>query len=151
MKIDYVDSQILKQLCANSRLSIRELAKKVNLSAPSVAERVRKLEDEGVIEGYTTKINYEKLGYTINAILEVTIRNGQSEKFKQYIERHPRAVFCYRVAGPACYMLKISVRHLQEIEEFINSVSELAQTVTHIVFSSVDVKDNLLTHYEIQP
>jgi Lrp/AsnC family transcriptional regulator, leucine-responsive regulatory protein len=142
MKIDDVDRCILSELQRNSRLSMRELSRRVNLSAPSVTERVKKLEDEGVIEGYTIKINHKKLGLSIDCILEVTVKNGEYERFARFIEEHPRAIFCYRIAGRACYMVKLSVAELKEIEEFINEVSTFTTTVTHIIFSEVKIKSN---------
>lgn len=147
MKIDVIDAQILQFLNQNSRLSIRELSKKVNLSAPSVAERVRKLEDEGIIEGYTTKINYDKLGFNIHAVLEVKTKNGQCERFRAYMKNYPRAVFCYRVAGPTNYIVKISARSFQEVEAFIDAVSKFAETVTHVIFSEVGIGNNVLDYY----
>ncbi|PGR70383.1 Lrp/AsnC family transcriptional regulator [Bacillus cereus] len=140
MLMDELDYKILQELQKNSRLSIRELSKLVNLSPPSVSERVRKLEFEGVIEGYTIKINEKKLGLLLDCILEVTIKNCQNEKFSQLITSSPYACFCYRVTGPLCYIVKISVPSLEHLEEFINRIAPVASTVSHIVISTVDVK-----------
>ncbi|MBJ8031284.1 Lrp/AsnC family transcriptional regulator [Bacillus cereus group sp. N21] len=138
MKIDQMDLKILEVLTQDPRISMRELAKKVNLSAPSVAERVRNMEYSGVIEGYTTKINYKKLGFTIEAIINITVKNGNYERFKKHIKNYVMVDFCYRISGQSCYMVKIVVRSLEEIEEFIDSISELAHTVTYVVFSEVN-------------
>ncbi|HZG59732.1 MAG TPA: Lrp/AsnC family transcriptional regulator [Anoxybacillus sp.] len=144
MKIDEIDRRILLELLKDSRLSMRELAKKVNLSAPSVAERVRKLESEGIIEGYTVNINYKKLGLGIECLVEVTLKNGEYERFKRFIERDSRAVFCYRIAGKACYMVKLRLAALHELEEFINEVISYAGTVSHIILSEVKIKNSFL-------
>lgn len=137
MKIDEIDIRILQELKKNARLSMRELGKKINLSPPSVAERVRRLEDQGVIEGYTVSINRKKLGFAIDCLIEVSIKNGEYQRFQQYIESHPRMVFCYRITGESCYMVKLSVVSLKEIEDFINEVCTFAKTVSHIVISEV--------------
>ena len=78
MQLDRVDRKILNELYNDSRLSMRELAKRVNLSAPSTAERVRKLESEGVIQKYTIDIDYKKAGLVLDCILEITLKNGDS-------------------------------------------------------------------------
>ncbi|MED0673909.1 Lrp/AsnC family transcriptional regulator [Aneurinibacillus aneurinilyticus] len=150
MKIDEIDIKILSELQKDSRLSMRELSKRVNLSAPSVTERVNKMEDEGIIEGYSIKINRKKLGYSLTCLIEVTMRNGEYEKFRTSISKEPRCLFCYRVAGQSCFILLLSVKTIEEIEEFINSISSIAKTNTYITFSEIpinrDIKD-LLEEY----
>ncbi len=74
MQLDRVDRKILNELYNDSRLSMRELAKRVNLSAPSTSERVRKLESEGVIQKYTIDIDYKKAGLVLDCILEITLK-----------------------------------------------------------------------------
>jgi len=81
MKMDNTDIKILMELQSDSRLSIRELSKRVNLSPPSVTERIRKLEDRGIIEGYTIKINEVALGLSIQCIIQIDLKNGEFEKF----------------------------------------------------------------------
>ena len=80
MQLDRVDRKILNELYNDSRLSMRELAKRVNLSAPSTAERVRKLESEGVIQKYTIDIDYKKAGLVLDCILEITLKNGDTTR-----------------------------------------------------------------------
>lgn len=143
MKIDEIDINILSQLQKDSRLSIRELSKRINLSPPSVTERVRRLEENGIIEGYTIKINKKKLGLSIECIIKVTMRNGEYERFKRFIADYPGSEFCYRVAGDACFIVKLSVSRLEDIEKFINSISSFAVTSTSIVFSEVKIEENL--------
>jgi Lrp/AsnC family transcriptional regulator, leucine-responsive regulatory protein len=143
MKIDEIDLKIIAELKKDSRQSMRELSRKVNLSPPAVTERVKRLEDEGIIEGYTIQLNRKKLGFVIDCLIEVTVKNGDYKRFQAFIEEYPKALFCYRIAGNACYMIMITVSKLEEIEEFINEVSSFAATVTHIVFSEVKIKTSL--------
>ena len=144
MILDATDKRILAELSANSRQSMRELAKKVNLSAPSVTERVRKMESEGVINGYTISIDYGKMGYGVDCFMEVTLRQGEYEKFRRVIAENPNAEFCYRIAGRACYIVKLRVKALQDLEIFINQITGYAETVTHIALSKVEIKKSLL-------
>jgi len=143
MKFDEIDVMILSELEKNSRLSIRELSKRINLSPPSVTERVKRLEDNGVIEGYTISINKKKLGISIDCIIKVTMRNGEYKKFKNFIKNYSRSEWCYRIAGDGCFLVKLSVKDLNEIEEFINEVSPYAITITSIAFSEVDLDDSI--------
>lgn len=143
MKIDEIDVRILHELQTDCRISIRELSKRVHLSPPSVTERVRRLEDNNIIEGYTVRLNKKELGFTIDCVIEVTMRDGQYEKFKSFIKDYKYSEWCYRIAGVACFIVKLSVPSLGDIEQFINAVSSFALTETSIVFSKVEVNDNI--------
>jgi len=143
MKIDEIDVRILRELQADSRISIRELSKRVNLSPPSVTERVKRLEEHHIIEGYTIRLNKKELGFAIDCIIEVTMRDGQYEKFKNYIKNYKYSEWCYRIAGAACFIVKLSVPSLNDIEQFVDTVSPYAMTQTSIVFSEVEVNHNI--------
>lgn len=145
MKIDVIDKKILDELNTNSRLSMSELGRRVNLSSPSVTERVRQMESFGIIKNYTLEVDYEKLGLPIQCIIEATVKNGDYKSFKNYIEKLPNVEFCYRIAGNACYMLKLNFETFAEAEEFINNVNPFAQTVTHFIFSHVPTNQKLST------
>ena len=143
MKLDEIDVLILQELQKESRLSIRELSRRVNLSPPSVTERVRRLEDNGIIEGYTIKINKKKLGLCIDCIDKVTMWNGQYEKFKIFIKEYKQSEWCYRIVGDGCFLVKLSVKSLNDIEEFINDISSYAMTETIIALSEVTINNNI--------
>ncbi|MFJ7745559.1 Lrp/AsnC family transcriptional regulator [Peribacillus sp. NPDC097295] len=139
MKIDDKDRSILAELTNDSRLSMRELAKKVEMSAPAVTERVRQMESFGIIKGYGTEIDYKKIGFPIECIVEATVKNGEYDRFKRFIVAQSHVDFCYRVAGRACFMLKIRCESLQKVEEFINQTIPYAATVTHVILSEVEI------------
>lgn len=141
MKIDDIDRKIIDELSKNSRLSMSELGRRINLSSPSVTERVRQMESFEIIKKYTLEVDYEKLGLPIQCIIEATVKNGDYQAFKRYIENLTNVEFCYRIAGNACYMLKMQFETFAKAEQFIEAVNPLAQTVTHFIFSQV--KTNL--------
>lgn len=143
MKLDEIDVMILSELQKNSRLSIRELSKHINLSPPSVSERVKRLEDIGIIEKYTIKINKKKLGFPIDCIIKITMRNGEYEKFKIFIKDYPKSEWCYRIAGDGCFLVKLCVSDLSEVEEFISEISSYALTSTIVAFSPVEIDDDI--------
>lgn len=74
---DLINEKIINVLLNNSRITINELSKQVNLSAPAVRERVNKLEDQGIIKGYTINIDYKELGYDVEILIELTIKNNR--------------------------------------------------------------------------
>lgn len=144
MKMDNTDIKILMELQKDSRLSIRELSKRINLSPPSVTERIRKLEDSGVIEGYTIKINEKALDMSIQCIIQIDLKNSKFDKFKEFIYNHPRVIFCYRIAGHSCILVKLSTKSILEIEKFVDEVSTLdATTSTNIIFSEVPINKSV--------
>lgn len=145
MKLDQTDVQILELLKKDARLSMRELGRNVHLSAPSVADRVKKLEDEGIISGYTIQINRKALGFMMDCWVEVTLRSGDIHGFKSFIKKCPNVIHCYCVAGRACYMLLLSAPLLSDIEKLINDMAPYANTVTSIIFSEVPSSDNLIS------
>ncbi|MCF6138253.1 Lrp/AsnC family transcriptional regulator [Pseudalkalibacillus berkeleyi] len=143
MKLDAKDKQILNQLNQNSRLSMRELGRLIGMSSPAVAERIKQMESFGVIKGYQLQIDYEKAGYPVSCMIEATVKNGQYELFKKRIEKQTNVEYCHRIAGQACYIMKLHFERLADIEIFINNITDLAQTVTHVIFSSVDTNQKL--------
>ena len=141
MQLDRVDRKILNELYNDSRLSMRELAKRVNLSAPSTAERVRKLESEGVIQ------NIQSIS-TIKS--RTSFRLYFRNHFKMVIQHVCNSLFSLihlQVLLPSNRKLmlhcKISVPSLVELEEFINDVSSYATTVSHIVLSEVSLTPDI--------
>ena len=142
MQLDRVDRKILNELYNDSRLSMRELAKRVNLSAPSTSERVRKLESEGVIQKYTIDIDYKKAGLVLDCILEITLK-----MVIQHVCNNLFSLIHLQVLLPSNRKLmlhcKISVPSLVELEEFINDVSSYATTVSHIVLSEVSLTPDI--------
>ncbi|MBL5775455.1 Lrp/AsnC family transcriptional regulator [Bacillus sporothermodurans] len=138
MQIDTIDKKIIDELSKNSRLSMSELGRRINLSSPSVTERVRRMESFGVIKRNTLEVDYGKLGLPIQCIIEATIKNGDYQSFKKYIEGLSNVEFCYRIAGNACYMLKMQFETFAKAEEFIDDVNPYAHTVTHFIFSKIE-------------
>lgn len=142
MKIDRTDIKILKELQLDSRLSVRQLSKKVHLSPPSVSERLRKLEDSGIIKNYTITINKAALGLKIQCIIQIDLQNNEFDQFKKFIYNYPRVDFCYRIAGHSCILVKLSVESIGEIEKFVDAVASTnATTLTHIIFSKVPIHE----------
>lgn len=142
MKMNDIDKKIINELYNNSRLSMSELGRKVNLSSPSVTERVRQMDSFGIIKKYTLEVDYEKLGMPIQCLIEASVKNNDYKPFKNYVEKLPNVEFCYRISGSACYMLKMQFETFADAEKFIDDVSPIAQTTTHFIFSQIPINLN---------
>ena len=140
--MDSTDIAILKELDKNSRATASEISKRVNLSVPAVSERIRKLEDQGIIEGYTVKVNRKKLDYTLVAYIFVTIDTpANTEIFRQEVVRFNEVLECNHLAGAYDYMLKVWMQDTDELESFISeklkSIKGIQQSNTMIQLSSL--------------
>ncbi|QLQ21378.1 MAG: Lrp/AsnC family transcriptional regulator [Paracoccaceae bacterium] len=140
LKIDEIDHRLIYELEQDSRLSMSELGRRIKLSAPSVNERVRRLESFGVIKQYSLELDYEKLGLPIQCIVEATVKNGQYEAFLHYLKQQPTVSFCYRISGDACYLIKIQFSSFSAAESFIDEIIPYAQTKTQFIFSEIDIQ-----------
>ncbi|GAF11110.1 LOW QUALITY PROTEIN: HTH-type transcriptional regulator LrpC [Bacillus sp. JCM 19046] len=140
MKMDEMDRKIIEELRQNSRLSMSELGRRVHLSSPSVTERVRQMESFGIIKQYTIDIDHEKLGFRFNASLKQPLKIATILRSEPILKNRENVEFCYRIAGNACYMLKMQFEHFSQAEQFINDISPYATTVTHFIFSQVETR-----------
>lgn len=140
LKIDEIDHRLIHELEHDSRLSMSELGRRINLSAPSVGERVRRLESFGVIKQYSLVLDHEKLGFPIQCIIEATVKNGQYEAFLHYLKQQLNVSFCYRISGDACYLIKMQFSSFSAAECFIDEVIPYAQTKTQFIFSEIDIQ-----------
>lgn len=134
--IDGLDARILERLFENARLPMAELARAIGLSAPSTAERVRRLEESGVIEGYTIRVNPEKLGLALPICLRIRPVPGQLKQVEQVLDAIPEIVDCERVTGDDCFIARAHVRSVGDMEHIIDRLTPIAMTNTSIIQSS---------------
>ena len=146
--LDKYDRMLLSALLENGRASYADLARKVNLSAPAVAERVAKLEASGVITGYEAKIDLSKIGLPIQCMIELRLHQNGSQKVYDELVKIPQLTECFRVTGDPCVMMKAAVGSMTELEELINRVAKFGFSKTSIVLSSAIEKRVPLGHLE---
>lgn len=135
--MDLTDIKIIKLLKQNSKLSLKELGQNVNLSTPSVSERINKLVDLNIINKYTIDINYSNLGFQIAALIELKIKNNLYNDFKNFIKTHENVEFCYRVSGESCFMFKVHFKSMHHVEEFIDSIQIYGHSKTQFILSEI--------------
>lgn len=131
--LDEVDRCIIDLLAENARISLKELAVRVNLSSPSASERLRRLEERGVIRAFTVDVNPQTLGYTLQAIVRIRPLPAQLSRVQQLIEEIPQFTECDKVTGDDCLIARLHVRSIEEMDEIIDRIGDKAETNTAIV------------------
>lgn len=135
-EIDRTDTKLLDALVADARISIAELARLVGLSPPSVSERIKRLEEARVIEGYTVKIDPKALGLPLAAWLRIRPIPGQLHKVTEILQGLPNIVECDRITGEDCFIARAHIRSVEDLERLIDKINPYAMTNTSIVQSS---------------
>ena len=135
-ELDALDLKILRLLEKDARASTAELARAIGLSAPSVAERIRKLQENGVIEAYTVRINPAALGMKLSAWLRIRPVPGQLSIVAEIIRALPEIAQCDRVTGEDCFIALAHVGSVAELERVIDKIIPYAMTNTAIIQSS---------------
>jgi Lrp/AsnC family leucine-responsive transcriptional regulator len=134
--LDAVDSRILLTLGRDARLSVAELARLVGLSPPSVSERVRRLEEAGVIRGYVTEVSPAALGLPLAVWMRVRPLPGELKRVTEILHALPEVVECDRVTGDDCFIAKAYFRSVEHLEGVIDRIIPHATTNTAIIQSS---------------
>ncbi|NWB84419.1 Lrp/AsnC family transcriptional regulator [Pseudomonas gingeri] len=147
--MDKYDRLILGELLDNGRASFAELARKVNLSAPAVAERVAKLESSGVITGYQAKVDLAKIGLPIQCVIELRLNQHGKQQVYDDLAQIPQITECHRVTGDPCVILQAAVGSMAELEQLINRIAQFGFSKTSIVLSSAIERRVPLGHLDM--
>ena len=145
--LDETGWQLLHELQQNARISFSELGLRVGLSSPAVAERVRKMEDAGIITGYHAEVDPAKLGFPVMALIRMTslARSGKyagasSKQVIALVNQFPEVIESYRASGSDISMMKIIATSVEHLDDVIERLAELGQTTTSIVLSPPTIK-----------
>ena len=134
--LDDTNLRLLAELQADARLSLAELGRRVGLSSPAVAERLARLEQDGVIRGYHADIDPRALGYTLGVVIRIRPAPRELRKVADVARDTPEIVQCDRVTGEDCYVMRANVRDVEHLEEVIDRFAIYGQTTSSIVQSS---------------
>lgn len=137
--MDEVNWRILQELQLDARISFSELGRRVGLSSPAAAERVRRLEEAGIIEGYQTKINLTSIGLPMTVIIRASTHdNHASDKLAECVQHLPEILECHKVTGDDCYIMKAAVSSVQHLENLLDTLKQkyCNRLTTSIVLSS---------------
>jgi Transcriptional regulators len=139
--MDAIDSKILEVLQDNSRVSISDLSKQVNLSLSAVSERLKKLEASSVIEKYTVILNSKSLGQELSVFMNISLENPRNtSEFFEIIRQESEILECHYVTGEYDYILKITTKNTATLESLMNRIKEIPgikRTQTNVVLSSL--------------
>ncbi|MFB3163554.1 Lrp/AsnC family transcriptional regulator [Neobacillus sp. 179-J 1A1 HS] len=134
--LDNTDMNILKELTKNSRITMKELGEKIHLTGPATSARMANLEDNGVIEGYTIKVNQEKMGCLVHAIIHIYTKNTNHQPYLSFIKEQDQFVINnYKVSGDSCYLLECKFPGNEILNEFVTGLSNLVNYKLSIVIN----------------
>lgn len=134
--LDEIDRKIVCHLTDQGRLPLAELGRRVSLSPPAVAERVRRLEQARVIIGYRADIDPRALGYQLTAIVRVKPAAGQLRRIAELAAEIPEIGECHRITGEDCFFMKVHLRAIEELPRLLDRFLLYGQTTTSIVNES---------------
>ena len=130
---DDIDQLLISALMEDSRRSLKALAQISGLSSPSVAERLRKLEERGVLTGYTVEVDPKVFGYQFQAIVRIRPLPGQLQVVERKIQEIPEFTECDKVTGDDCFIARLCVRSMEQLDTLLDRINVHAETSTAIV------------------
>ncbi len=147
MKMDKKDLQILKHLLIDARQSARQLSLRMGISTVTVLSRIKKLEEEKIIQGYSTRLNHEYLGYELTAVIEITTNQGKMLEIENDIAKQDNVIAVYDITGNADTLVIAKFKDRASLSSFVKKLStvpNVENTVTHIVLNTIKEDDRLI-------
>ena len=135
-ELDPVNIRVLEELQRDPRLSMSELGRRVGMSSPAVTERVRRLEEAGVIQGYRLELNPVALGLPITAYIRIRPNPGQLPRIAELAQQIPEVVECHRVTGEDCFILKVHIPAIDQLDRLLDCFLLYGSTTTSLIQSS---------------
>ena len=145
MNIDNLNWKILKCLQQNARMSNAEIGRRVGITSPAVSERIKKMEDADIIQGYTTFVSPFEAGYQLKALITLRAFMGMLKPFLEKVKTYDEVVNCYRITGNENIVMEVVLKNQKHLEVFIDQLISYGETKTQIVLSHV------VKHSEIKP
>ena len=137
MSVDVLNSKILKCLQSNARLSNAEIGRQVGISSPAVSERIKKMEDVGIIEGYKAIVSPFEIGYQLKAIVTLRAFMGKLKPFLEKVKTYDEVINCYRITGDENIVMEVVLKNQKHLETFIDQLITYGESKTQIVLSRV--------------
>jgi Lrp/AsnC family leucine-responsive transcriptional regulator len=137
MNLDTLNWKILKCLQENARQSNAEIGRQVGISSPAVSERIKRLEDAGIILGYKTIVSPLDMGYQLKAIITLHAFIGKLKPFLEKVKTYDEVLNCYRITGNENIVMEVLLKNQKHLETFIDQLIVYGETKTQIVLSHV--------------
>jgi len=147
MTLNETDRKILKNLLEDARFSSRQIAKKIGVSVGTVLSRIKKMEEKGLIKGYSAILDQEKLGYQLTVLTEITVSKGKLVEMEKEIAKNPNVCGVYDITGLTDAMIIAKFKNREELggfTKYLLSLPYLERTNTHVVLTTVKEKFRLL-------
>jgi Lrp/AsnC family leucine-responsive transcriptional regulator len=138
--LDNIGKKIVNILQRNARISFSDLGRNVGLSTPAATERVRKLEDAGVISGYHAAVDTAKVGFPVTAFIHLTTPVQHYPEVTSFMQNQDEVLECHHISGEESFIIKVVVPSVEHLESLVGKLSPFGQTKTSIVLSSSFVK-----------
>ena len=136
LTLDLLDCKILMELQLNARITFAEIGRRIGLSTPAVIERVRRLEESGTIEGYRARVNPEKVGLAVRAVVKISIAGDRLAQFALLVQKVPEVLECHRVTGSESHILQVAATDVGHLERIIDKLMPYVATNTSIILAS---------------
>lgn len=147
MEVDDIGWMMLEELQRNARISYRDLGSKVGLTAPAVADRIRKLEKAGVLTGYRAVVDHEAIGAPILAVIRMKTRGNVAKDVDEIVAQLPEVLEAHRVTGSENHVIRAILKDMHHLEELLDQLNPYGETITNVVTSSA-VKRRVITNPE---
>src|SRR5215472_3942151 len=135
-EIDAVNRRVLEELVQDPRLTMSELGRRIGMSSPAVTERVRRLEETGVIRGYRLDVNPVALGLPIAVYIRIRPNPGQLPRIAELAQQIPEIVECHRITGEDCFIVKAYIPAIDQLDRLLDSFLVYGSTTTSLIQSS---------------
>ncbi|MCD2260419.1 Lrp/AsnC family transcriptional regulator [Psychroserpens luteolus] len=145
MYIDSLNWNILKCLQLSARQSNAEIGRQVGISSPAVSERIKKMEDAGIIESYNALVSPFEVGYQLKALITLRAFMGMLKPFLEKVKTYDEVINCYRITGNENIVMEVVLKNQKHLESFIDQLIVYGETKTQIVLSHV------IKHNEVKP
>lgn len=142
--MDVTDHKIIDILQKDGRISMKDLGKIVGLTSPAVSERVKRLEESGVIQGYKAIVNPDKLGRVIKSFINIALPSKNYQDFIEYAQKDNRIVECHHITGEDCLLLKVIVKDMYDLEQVIDKIKQVGKTKTSVILSTIIESKSIL-------
>ena len=133
---DDISWQILEALQEDARIPYSELGRRIGMSPPAIAERVRRLEEDGIITGYRAEVNLERVGFPILAYIRLQAGEDCQNTGQTIVRNIPEVLECYRVTGTDDYIMKAATHSVSALESLIDRVASYGSCITSLVLST---------------
>lgn len=137
MKLDVLNVKILKCLQQNARMSNAEIGRQVGITSPAVSERIKKMEDLGIIEDYKAIVSPFEMGYQFKAIITLRAFMGKLKPFLDKVKTYDEVINCYRITGDENIVMEVVLKNNRHLETFIDQLISYGESKTQIVLSRV--------------